>query len=399
MKKVLIIGAGRSGRGMLGELYDADQFNITFADINSNLIEGLRNQGYYTVQMKEIATGKCVERTIENYSVLDVSKEYDTYIATFAKFKYVSIAVMAEDFDSVSKAISDMIIYRKENNIKDTMYITLGANYVGLRKKFEELINEYLKDYKICPNDVNVHLLMSIVNRKNLLPENAENLQDHYRVIGDNKPVLRVDDDDLLREEKDLPSFFRLENNLDAAMAIKIWTGNVVQCSMAFVALQKNYEYTDEAANDNDSSRYAYFASKEAYEAVKQEYGLSERSEEESKYTVTIFRSTKFRDSLYRIARQPIRKFKKNDRFVGPALCCLKHGIVPYYITLCLAYGFLYRNPKEPDTILIEKYINEKGIQKAIIHFCELNLKNENERIVYELVLNHYYNITNYQPL
>ena len=28
MKKVLIIGAGRSGRGMLGELYDADQFNI-----------------------------------------------------------------------------------------------------------------------------------------------------------------------------------------------------------------------------------------------------------------------------------------------------------------------------------------------------------------------------------
>ena len=112
MKKVLIIGAGRSGRGMLGELYDADQFNITFADINSNLIEGLRNQGYYTVQMKEIATGKCVERTIENYSVLDVSKEYDTYIATFAKFKYVSIAVMAEDFDSVSKAISDMIIYR-----------------------------------------------------------------------------------------------------------------------------------------------------------------------------------------------------------------------------------------------------------------------------------------------
>ena len=91
MKKVLIIGAGRSGRGMLGELYDADQFNVTFADVNSNLIEGLRNQGYYTVQMKEIATGKCVERTIENYSVLDVSKEYDTYIATFAKFKYVSI--------------------------------------------------------------------------------------------------------------------------------------------------------------------------------------------------------------------------------------------------------------------------------------------------------------------
>ena len=57
MKKghVTIIGSGRSGRGMLGELYDADNFSITFADIRPDLVEGLKKQGYYTVQMTKRA--------------------------------------------------------------------------------------------------------------------------------------------------------------------------------------------------------------------------------------------------------------------------------------------------------------------------------------------------------
>lgn len=47
MKKghVTIIGSGRSGRGMLGELYDADDFSITFADIRPDLVEGLKKHG------------------------------------------------------------------------------------------------------------------------------------------------------------------------------------------------------------------------------------------------------------------------------------------------------------------------------------------------------------------
>ena len=41
--EVVIIGAGNSGRGMLGEMfYNDGQYHVVFADIDSELVNGLR---------------------------------------------------------------------------------------------------------------------------------------------------------------------------------------------------------------------------------------------------------------------------------------------------------------------------------------------------------------------
>ena len=390
MKEALIVGAGLSGRGMLGEMYNSDNFDITFADINYELIEGLKKQGYYTVKMTDIKTGVFKKSTVSHFHTLDVLRDHDKYIQKLATTKYVSSALMPEDFELFAKNIAEAIEYRNKHSINNKIYITLGANYVGLRQLVITLIRKYLKDNEYDCEKQNVFLIMSIVNRKNLMPEEKEKTSDKYQVVGDNKSVLRVDNNKSLSEEKDLPNFFVLENNLDAAMAVKIWTGNVVQCSMAFVALSKGMQFTDEAANDEQASKYAYYASKEAFAGVQKEYNLTPRTDEETKYTVNIFKSKDFRDSLFRITREPLRKFKHNDRFIGPALCALKHGILPFYITKCLAYGFIYKNEDEPDTLKIQKKIKNEGIDNAITEFCELNLNDEKEKLVHDLILNNY---------
>ncbi len=398
MKKVLIVGSGRSGRGMLGELYEKDGFLPVFADIDHSLLNGLKKQGYYEVSMHDIKENKTEVRRIDRFETVDVINEYETYVKLLAECKYASSALMPEAFPHFAKAIADAYRYRKENDIDTPLYITLGANYVGLRQTYERLIKEELGE-KVDLRKDNIFLLMSIVNRKNLLPDHPENFADKYRIEGDNKPVLRVDNDENLAKEKDLPSFFRLEDGLDGAMAVKIWTGNVVQCSMAFVALNKGLKDTSEAAYDPQASSYAYYASAEAYEGVRREYGLPERSREVAEYTVTIFRSEDFKDSLYRIAREPIRKFKRNDRFIGPALCCLKHGILPFYISRCLAYGFMYYNENERDTLEIKKQIEEHGIEKTVEKYCELDLDKGDEKMLFDLIVNHYHDISRTDPL
>ncbi len=398
MEKVLIVGSGRSGRGMLGELYEKAGYLPVFADINGAMLEGLNKQGYYEVSMHNIRNNITKIRRINNFEILDVNNEYDRYIETLGTVRFVSSALMPEAFDHFARAITDAVIYRRKKNISTPLFITLGANYVGLRQIYEKLIEEKLGE-KIDPEKDNVHILMSIVNRKNLLPDHPEQFEDRYRIEGDDKEVLRVDDDPYLRKESDIPSFFRLEEGLDGAMAVKIWTGNVVQCSMAFVALNKGMSDTNEAANDPEASSYAYYASLEAYEGIRREYGLPERTIEDSRYTVTIFRNEDFKDSLYRIAREPLRKMRRNDRFIGPSLCCLKYGILPYYITRCLAYGFLYYDEKEEETLYIRDYVAKKGIEKAVETFCELDLKAPDERILHQLIVSHYRDITHSAPL
>ena len=77
---VLIIGAGRSGRGMLGELFDRDGWQLIFADNDTQLVEGLRKQNYYTVQMTDLSTNENQERRIEDFKVLDTVNDYEEYI-------------------------------------------------------------------------------------------------------------------------------------------------------------------------------------------------------------------------------------------------------------------------------------------------------------------------------
>jgi len=397
MQEVMVVGCGRSGRGMIGEMAYSYGIKPIFCDINSKLIEGLKKQGYYSVNMSNLAKQTSKETVVDCFDTIDVTNNYREYIEKMATSKYVFSALLPDDFPAFSKAIYDNYVYRKEHKITNNQYIFLGANYVGMRQKVEGFISHYLKDGENL-NENNCYVLMSLVNRKNLLPEDAETNPDKYRIVGDDKPVLKVDDFDKLMAEDDIPGFMRFEANLDGGMAIKIWTGNVVQCTMAFVALDKNMQYTDEAVEDPEASLTAYYASKEAYSAVKLEYNAPERDEAGTIHSVTLFRNPSFRDSLYRITREPKRKLKKDDRFVGPALCCLRHNILPYYIALGLAYGYKYYNPKEADTIEINNYIKENGIEKAVEKYSQLDVNVKDEKILLDLVVAHYNRITDNNP-
>lgn len=393
---VVIIGAGRSGRGMLGEMYERDGFHIIFADIKDELVDGLRKQKYYTVQMTDLKSGSQEERKVEDFEILHANREKEKYLEVLAQAELISTALLPKDFDAVIEDLAQEIRLRRKKGITTLQFITLGANYVGLYEYFDSHLRALFKEIDDMEYfEQNIRLVMSIVNRKNLLPEERDQGEDVFRIIGDNKNVLRVEDCEQLRAYVVLPSFFRLEKNLGAAMAIKIWSGNLVQCSMAFVGLKHGFTDTYHASYDEDASRYAYYASVEGYRAVAAEYGLGPRDD---KHMVTLFRNPEFSDSLYRIVREPIRKMGRNDRFIGPARCCMRHGILPYYITKCLAYGFFYERAEDSQSVEMQEFIKNHGIEEAVRTFCQLQLDNPDEKIIYDLILAAYQDIKKSDP-
>lgn len=388
-KRILIIGSGLSGRGMLGEMASRENFRIVFADKDKALTDGLKKAGFYTVKMTNLKQGVSRETRVDHFEVLNTVEDHSAYMQEIGRTDFALTALRPESFDEAIKDLAEGIACRAEIQNPAPLFITLGANYVGLleyyREGLEKAVPSQAKDYY----HRNVHLIMSIVNRKSRAPETADP-HDPFRVEGDDKPVLMVEDDQALAECRYRPEFFQLKHNLSAAMAVKIWSGNVVQCTMAFAALHQGMTSSYEAACDPLSSMIAYYAADESYRAVSAEYGLPERSEKEKKRPVGIFRSREFHDSLYRIARDPIRKLGYNERFIGPARLCIRHGILPYFICLGAAYGFLYRNPDEPQCVELEKAVREMGIEKAILWFCGLDPSKNDERIIYELIRDHY---------
>lgn len=307
---VLIIGSGRSGRGMLGELYHKAGFHIVFADNDPSLVNGLRAVGHYSVEMTDLKSGAKEESVITDFAVLNTVADHAAYIEQLATSRWISTALMPAAFDRVMEDVAEAALLRLSRGTSEPQFITLGANFVGMETYCTQKLRTLLGEDRWNAFSQNTHLIMSIVNRKNLLPR-CPDTQDPYRVEGDNKPVLRVEDLPALRNAADRPPFFRLESGLDRAMAIKIWSGNLVQCSMAFIAIQKGITGTYEASWDPDASRCAFYAAREGYRAVAAEYGLPPRSAEEEKAPVCVFRGKDFNDSLARLIRDPIRKLGK----------------------------------------------------------------------------------------
>ena len=76
---VLIIGSGRSGRGMLGELYHKAGFHIVFADNDPSLVNGLRAVGHYSVEMTDLKSGAKEESVITDFAVLNTVADHAAY--------------------------------------------------------------------------------------------------------------------------------------------------------------------------------------------------------------------------------------------------------------------------------------------------------------------------------
>lgn len=398
MKNVTIIGAGRSGRGMLGELYSREGCNIVFADKDKTLLENLEKQGYYTVKMTNLSTNESRERKVDGFSCVD-TEDKEKYYQILNNSDIISTAVLPDDFDEVIRDLAKAVKERYRQGIVRPMVITLGANYVGMTEYFDRGISGYLDEREGEFYKEHVFLLMSIVNRKNMFPQGDERTGDALRVIGDDKSVLQVQAHPIWKVLEPLPSWMVLKEDAEALMAVKLWAYNLVQTSMVAVGIQKGYTDTYACSYDYEASKWAYFAAVEGYGAVEREYGLAPRTDEENKNMVTVFRNENFKDSCYRIIRNPIRKLKRNERFTGPALCAVRQGIMPYYITKCCAYMFLYQNDADPETLRIRKDIEIVGIGAAILKYCELCLEREEDRLVYELILNSYRDALKVNPL
>lgn len=399
MYKATIIGTGRSGRGMLGELFSHEQnYQVTFADIDGDLVEGLNIQGFYHVTMTNLKTSQSKTNRVEKVQVIDAAKQTKEYIENLAQADIILTALMPEAFDHVIEHLVKAMRLRMKRGVTAAMRITLGANYVGLYEYYDRGFRSLLTPDETEYYQKHVCLIMSIVNRKNLLPTDRQRL-DPYHIVGDDKSVLRVEALPEICDWEGCPSFFKPETNLSAAMATKIWAGNLVQCSMAFVALHYGLEDSYQAAHHPLASKYAYYASQEGYFGVSREYGLPPRSPEASRYTVSVFRNEKFKDNLHRIAREPIRKMGRRDRFIGPALLCIKYGKLPYYIALCCAHGFFYYNDTDEQCRKMKEDIEKKGISSVVEEYCQLDIAKDDEKLLFELIVSAYNSISDYNPL
>lgn len=386
MRKVTIIGAGRTGRGTFGELFFSEGgFDIAFADINADLVRALREQGYFVTKQTDLDTGTFKQIRVDGFEVFEVQADRGAYLRRLAESEFVAVAVFPDSFDAVAQDLADMIRMRIEGGMTHKAAVIIGGNFVGLRSYFEGALKKLLDADELAVLNDQVALITSKANRKVTFSSDPD--AGPLALEGDDKPILPVEDRFFFEEGYEYPSFFQRSNDVELSMAEKIWSENLLHCSLGFMGAYKGCEYLNDAASDEFCADLAGRAWREGRRALEAEFGIPMPDDSLLETMLGKFSSPYFRDRIDRVVRQPIRKLSRGDRFLGPALLCLKHGIMPFFILRAAAYGFFVPSAGDEQAAKIEETLASMPLEDAVIKITALDPSAPDEAIACRLLV------------
>ena len=162
MKNVLIVGAGRLGKGFIGETFDNAGWNITFLDKDPKVEEELKKQGCYHVKVHRV--DEIQNRVIKNFKAYTCDEEYSV-MDDFLEMDVIVFPLYPEDFAEAGKYLSKCLekFYEIHPDRKLTMISITNKNY--LIPEITEDFRKYLSDSAKEWFDSHVVVRDSIIRR------------------------------------------------------------------------------------------------------------------------------------------------------------------------------------------------------------------------------------------
>lgn len=369
-KELLVIGAGNIGRGVIGGLFYESGYHLYLYDIMAERMEQLKKQGTYLIERVGAEEKRRV--LVKGFDVLDCSDEKDL-VLHMEQVDLIACCVYEGAFESIAQNLAQAIKVRSRENAGN-FNILLCVNALGAPDFFEKRLGELLKgDEEALAYLKEKTGICQVMVGMAAMPSSKELMEeDPFAVTTKLDGHIGIDAEAFKGE---FPEAEQVGKSVKAKAQIyrKVYTGNMKHCMTAFLGKAKGCTYIADTYDDpwiNDCISGAFY---EAEEAVSREYGFTEEERKEwVDFIMNAPKNRNLKDEIRRVAAGPKGKLSRGNRFTGPALLCMKHHILPYYLAKGIAYGFLYRDEEEPESIEITDYVKEHGIREAIMKYCGL---------------------------
>jgi len=369
-KSVVIWGAGKIGRGFIGDLFYRSGYQITFVDADRTLTGKLEQQGYYTVHNMRSENDQ-EKIIIDGFRVLHIDDKSEILNAMMGT-QIMAIAVFPAAFEDTAKKVAEHIEKRRENSETSPLDIILCANIHHPEPQFRKYIESFLSEEGKKYLHQNVGIAESLIIRMAVEPTEEMKREDPFVVMTNGYRILTVDQKALRNKAPEVEGI-RLTENIASEEIRKMYTYNMVHAVYAYLGSLKNLTTVIQAIQDKDVQSAAKGALEEVSLALQKEYGFSE--DEMRKWNQEVLANMAnpiLKDTINRVGGDPKRKLQNQDRLIGPALLCRKNGIMPWYLSLAAAGGYLFSNPEDRSALEIQDYLKAYDIKKAVKRFSEI---------------------------
>ena len=289
-------------------------------------------------------------------------------------------------YPSVADLLAKTIAKRMETGLEEPLNVMFFVNMVFTARTFKKMLRERLDDQQWAYCEKHVGLIEALTHRGGYNPTEEMLAEDPLCISTGEGEVLPVGDC-FVGEKPDMP-YMQFVDRIEGRMVKKIWCGNMRHCTTACIGKARGAKYTFECANDQYVRKCADYATVEAKFGIAKEFGFTQAEIDEGVgLNWDSMKNPNAKDDVDRVCADPIRKLGHDERFIGPALLCLKYGMVPYFLSRGAAYLLMYVNEKDASAEEIQAYRKENGDEKTILKYCGLDRSIKDEDVLFQMIL------------
>ena len=378
-QKVLMYGAGKIGRGFMGQLLAESGYQVVFVDIIPELVAALNARQSYNLVL--VTNDERTERVVGNVRAV-AGWDKAAVAQEMLDIDLIATAVGARSLPDIAPLLAKGILGRMRQGVHRHLNIIVCENLKDAPRALRDMIASHLppdcQDYLAD----RVGLVDAVIDRMVPVVPPDVLARDPSYILTEPYGLLQVNASGFMGE---MPQVRGMEavRDIQACVDRKLYLHNGGHAMLAYLGALKGLVYGYEALADHDVRAELGHAWDETERALISEYGFDSAGlraymrELEERWA-----NRALSDTLLRLGRDPIRKLGPRDRLVGPARMALRHGASPEALSLGIAAGMVFADPDDPRAVELQALLATRGLAAVLRVVCEVAPGSELGRMI-----------------
>jgi mannitol-1-phosphate 5-dehydrogenase len=370
--KAVVLGPGRIGCGLVGEVLYASGHEVTFAG-PPRTAGRLRSSGRYRVRLT--GNGSTRESVVDGVRALRID-DRTAVTAAIRSADLVATAVGARNLGAVAPLIADGLERRHT-----PLNVIAFENLCEAGSRLREQVALHLgPGFPLHEHGFSGAVVSRAVTQR-IVPER---LHHPLLFIGDPPSAVHVDRTSLRSPLPAMPGLVATDD-YDAWLHRKLYVYSAGHAATAYLGYLKGYRYIHSAIRDPEIRAAVRAAMAEGQRGVAAEYGRAlAGGEADLDAILSRFENAALNDSIRRVGRDPRRKLACDDRLVGAARLAAASGDPPEKLLLAVAAALCFCDPVDLLASDLHREIERRGLELILASVCGLDPSRGLGRIVLE---------------
>ena len=369
MKKAVMYGAGSIGRGFIGALFSEIGYEVVFIDVNDSVIELINKEKTYP---QIIMNKEQPVHWIKNIRAID-GKDPEAVSNEIATADIMATALGAAVLEKVAPVIAQGLLKRWNKNPSNTLDILICENLMDADILLKKYLLSALPEEKHDLFQQTVGLVETSIGRM-VPPADPALISEN-----DHPLAVRVEPYDFLPVDKAafkgaIPEYSKIVpyKPFHYYLERKLYIHNMAHVTTAFLGKLLNKTYIHEAARDIYIQQIVRGCMMESSVMLSQKYDIPFRyMNAHINDLLQRFKNPYLRDTVSRVARDPVRKLQPSDRLIGAARACESENIAPVYLSFAIALALSFMSDTDSLQLMNDvcKIKKEEPLAERITYF------------------------------